>query len=51
MIGNTKGGMNTNLHADARPIRVFKTADQLNHNTGATALLAGTPKAAGRPCP
>ena len=49
MIGRTKGGMNTKLHAvtDAmgRPISFFVTAGQVRDYTGAAALLDGLPKA------
>ncbi len=42
-IGQTKGGMNTKLHAVAdtngRPIRFFVTAAQVSDYTGAAALL------------
>lgn len=43
LIGRTKGGMNTKLHAvaDGRPIRFFMTAGQVSDYTGAAALLAG----------
>ena len=43
LIGRTKGGMNTTLHAvtdaDGRPIRFFMTAGQVGDYTGAAALL------------
>jgi transposase len=49
LIGRTKGGMNTKLHAvtDAmgRPISFFMTAGQVSDYTGAAALLDGLPKA------
>ena len=49
MIGRTKGGMNTKLHAvtdaDGRPIRFFMTAGQVSDYTGAAALLGSLPKA------
>ena len=49
MIGRTKGGMNTKLHAvtdaDGRPIRFFVTAGQVSDYTGAAALLGSLPKA------
>ncbi len=49
MIGLTKGGRNTKLHAvtDAlgRPIRLFITAGQRSDYTGARALLSDLPAA------
>lgn len=49
LIGRTKGGMNTKLHAvtDAigRPIRFFMTAGQVSDHTGAAALLSSLPSA------
>ncbi len=49
MIGRTKGGMNTKLHAvtdaNGRPISFFMTAGQVSDYTGATALLDDLPKA------
>ena len=49
LIGRTKGGMNTKLHAvtDAtgRPIRFFVTAGQVSDYTGARALLSSLPDA------
>ena len=49
LIGRTKGGMNTKLHAvtdaDGRPIRFFMTAGQVSDYTGAAALLGSLPKA------
>ena len=49
LIGRTKGGMNTKLHAvtDARgrPIRLFVTAGQVSDYTGARALLSSLPNA------
>ena len=49
MIGLTKGGHNTKLHAvsDAlgRPIRLFMTAGQRSDYTGARALLSDLPAA------
>ena len=49
LIGRTKGGMNTKLHAvtDAkgRPIRFFMSAGQVSDYTGAAALLSSLPKA------
>src|SRR5690606_35012227 len=49
LIGRTKGGMNTKLHAvtDAhgRPISFFMSAGQVSDYTGAAALLDTLPKA------
>ncbi|WP_110812051.1 IS5 family transposase [Tritonibacter mobilis] len=49
LIGRTKGGMNSKLHAvtDAagRPLRMFLTAGQRNDYIGARALLDGLPPA------
>jgi hypothetical protein len=49
LIGHTKGGMNTKLHAvtDARgrPIRFFMAAGQVSDCTGARALLSSLPTA------
>ena len=49
LIGRTKGGMNTRLHAisdaEGRPIRFFMTAGQVSDYTGAAALLGSLPKA------
>jgi len=49
LIGRTKGGLNTKLHAvtDAkgRPIRFFMTAGQVSDDTGAAALLGSLPAA------
>ena len=49
LIGRTKGGMNTKLHAvtdaDGRPIRFFMTAGQVSDYTGAAALLSSLPSA------
>jgi len=49
LIGRTKGGMNTKLHAvtDAigRPIRFFITAGQVSDYTGARALVSSLPAA------
>lgn len=49
MIGRTKGGMNTKLHAvtdaNVRRISFFITAGQVSDHTGATALLDELPKA------
>lgn len=49
MIGLTKGGRNTKLHAvtdgSGRPIRLFMTAGQRSDYLGARALLKGLPAA------
>ncbi|HCW49151.1 IS5 family transposase [Brevundimonas naejangsanensis] len=49
LIGRTKGGMNTKLHAvtdaSGRPISLFMTAGQVSDYTGAAALLDSLPKA------
>ncbi|WP_111481383.1 IS5 family transposase [Celeribacter halophilus] len=49
LIGRTKGGMNTKLHAitdtHGRPIRFFMSAGQISDYTGAAALLGNMPKA------
>ena len=49
MIGRTKSGLNTTLHAvtDAkgRPLRFFVTAGQVSDYTGAAALLGSLPAA------
>ena len=49
MIGRTKGGMNTKLHAasdaDGRPIRFFMIAGQVSDYSGAAALLGSLPAA------
>jgi len=49
LIGQTKGGMNTKLHAvtdtSGRPIRFFISADQVSDYTGAAALLSCLPDA------
>jgi transposase len=49
LIGRTKVGMNTKLHAvtdaDGRPIRFFMTAGQVSDYTGAAALLSSLPAA------
>jgi len=49
MIGLTKGGLNSKLHAvtDAvgRPIRMFLTAGNVSDYTGARALMASLPQA------
>ncbi|MBB97408.1 MAG: IS5/IS1182 family transposase [Rhodobacteraceae bacterium] len=49
LIGRTKGGMNTKLHAvtdtNGRPIRFFMTAGQVSDYTGAAALLSSLPGA------
>jgi transposase len=48
LIGRTKGGMNTKLHAvtdaNGRPISLFMTAGQVSDYTGAAALLDSLPK-------
>jgi len=45
LIGRTRGGMNTNLHAmrewSGRPLNFFMTAGLISDYTGATALLGG----------
>jgi predicted oxidoreductase len=47
LIGRTKGGLNTKLHAvtDAkgRPLKFFMTAGQVSDYTGAAALLGSLP--------
>ena len=47
LIGRTKGGLNTKLHAvtDAlgRPIRLFMTAGQVSDYIGARALMSSLP--------
>ncbi|NOW49010.1 transposase [Novosphingobium sp. SG751A] len=49
LIGRTKGGMNTKLHAvtdaNGRPLSFFITAGQISDYTGAAALLDELPKA------
>lgn len=49
LIGRTKGGMNTKLHAVAdaqgRPIRMFVTAGPVSDYTGAAAMLSSLPQA------
>ncbi|QIE43107.1 IS5 family transposase (plasmid) [Rhodobacteraceae bacterium SC52] len=49
LIGRTKGGMNTKLHAvtdaSGRPIRFFITAGQVSDYTGARALVSSLPSA------
>lgn len=49
LIGLTKGGMNTKLHAvtdtSGRSIRLFITAGQVSDYTGTAALMNGLPKA------
>ena len=49
LIGQTKGFMNTKLHAvtdtSGRPIRFIITAGQVSDYTGAMALLSSLPKA------
>ena len=45
VIGRTKGGLNTKLHAVAdakgRPLKFFMTAGQVSDDMGAAALLKG----------
>ena len=49
LIGRTKGGLNTKLHAvtdaKSRPLRFFMTAGQVSDYTGAAALLGSLPAA------
>lgn len=49
MIGRTKGGMNTKLHAvtdaNGRSLSFFMTAGQIGDHTGAATLLNDLPKA------
>ncbi|MCP4026638.1 MAG: IS5 family transposase [Sphingomonas sp.] len=49
LIGRTKGGMNTKLHAvtdaEGRPLSFFMTAGQVSDYTGAAELLDDLPKA------
>ncbi|MHA6327012.1 IS5 family transposase [Roseivivax sp. CAU 1753] len=49
LIGRTKGGMNTKLHAvtdaNGRPIKFFMSAGQVSDYTGAAALLSSLPEA------
>lgn len=49
LIGRTKGGMNTKLHAicdgKGRPIKFFMSAGQVSDYTGAAALLSSLPEA------
>ncbi|CAN0653077.1 protein of unknown function [Nitratireductor aquimarinus] len=49
LIGRTKGGMNTKLHAatytNGRPISFFITTGQVSDYTGAASLLDELPKA------
>ncbi|WP_148268543.1 IS5 family transposase [Komagataeibacter medellinensis] len=49
LIGRTKGGMNTKLHAvtdqNGRPLGFFMTAGQISDYTGASALLDSLPMA------
>lgn len=49
LIGRTKGGLNTKLHAvsdaEGRPIRFFLSAGQVSDYTGALALLDTLPQA------
>ena len=48
LIGRTKGGMNTKLHAvcdsQGRPLNLFATAGQVSNYIGARALLSSLPK-------
>ncbi len=48
LIGHTKGGMNTKLHAicdsRGRPLNLFVTAGQVSDYIGARALLSSLPK-------
>jgi hypothetical protein len=48
LIGRTKGGMNTKLHAICdrlgRPLNLFLTAGPVSDNIGARALLGSLPK-------
>jgi transposase len=48
LIGRTKGGMNTKLHAicdsKGRPLDLFVTAGQVSDYIGARALLKGLPQ-------
>lgn len=49
MIGRTRGGMNTKLHAvtdeNGRPIRFFRSAGEISDYAGAAALLSSLPSA------
>ncbi|MGN5374403.1 IS5 family transposase [Sphingomonas hankookensis] len=49
LIGRTKGGLNTKLHAladaNGRPLSFFMTAGQVSDYTGAAALLGDLPRA------
>ena len=49
LFGRIRGGMNTKVHAvtdaEARPVRFFTTAGQVNDYTGAAALLGSLPPA------
>ncbi|RJT23430.1 IS5 family transposase, partial [Chakrabartia godavariana] len=49
LIGRTKGGMNTKLHAvtdaNGRPISLFMTAGQVSDYIGAAAMLESLPRA------
>jgi hypothetical protein len=49
LMGRTKGGMNTKLHAvtdaNGRPLSFFMTAGQISDYTGAAALLDDLRKA------
>ncbi len=51
LIGRTKGGMNTKLHAvcdsHGRPIDLFLTAGPVSDYIGARALVSGLPDAKG----
>ncbi|WP_135501424.1 IS5 family transposase [Roseovarius aestuariivivens] len=48
LVGRTKGGMNTKLHAlcgsQGRPLSLFVTAGQVSNYIGARALLSSQPK-------
>ncbi len=49
LIGRTKGGLNTKLHAvihtKGRPLKFFMTAGKVSDYTGAAALLVSLPAA------
>jgi len=49
LIGRTKGGLNTKLHAltdrNGKPLRFFLSAGQVSDYTGAAALLSSFPEA------
>ena len=51
LIGRTKGGMNTKLHAicdsHGRPLNLFVTAGQVSDYIGARALLSSLPEVDG----